>query len=48
LKKIVKERLINARELFREEKLPDGTRMRKWAPVVYGYSMTIGPDGKNM
>jgi len=34
------------RELFREEKLPDGTRMRKMGPFVYGYSMTIGPDGK--
>jgi HSP20 family protein len=34
------------KELFREEKLPDGTKMRKMGPFVYGYSMTIGPDGK--
>jgi HSP20 family protein len=34
------------KELFREEKLPYGTKMRKMGPFVYGYSMTIGPDGK--
>jgi HSP20 family protein len=24
----------------------DGTKVRKIGPVVYGYSMTVGPDGK--
>lgn len=30
----------------RERKLPDGTTIREWGPFVYGYTMTIGPDGK--
>jgi len=30
----------------RERKLPDGSTIPEWAPFVYGYSMTIGPDGK--
>ena len=34
------------KELYREEKLPDGTTIRKFGPLIYGYSMTIGPDGK--
>ncbi|MFQ5710713.1 MAG: archaeal heat shock protein Hsp20 [Candidatus Geothermarchaeales archaeon] len=34
------------KELFREEKLPDGSTVRKYGPFVYGYSMTMGPDGK--
>jgi HSP20 family protein len=34
------------RELFRERKLPDGTTIREMGPFVYGYSMSIGPDGK--
>lgn len=34
------------RELVRERTLPDGTRVREWGPFVYGYSITIGPDGK--
>jgi HSP20 family protein len=34
------------KELYREEKLPDGTTVRKFGPMIYGYSMTIGPDGK--
>lgn len=32
--------------LVREQTLPDGTKMRSWGPFVYGYSMTVGPDGK--
>jgi len=32
--------------LKRERKLPDGTTIPEWGPFVYGYSMTIGPDGK--
>jgi HSP20 family protein len=34
------------KELYREEKLQDGTTIRKMGPFIYGYSMTIGPDGK--
>ncbi len=33
-------------ELVRERILPDGTRVQEWGPFVYGYSVTIGPDGK--
>ena len=33
-------------ELKRECKLPDGSTIQKWGPFVYGYSMTVGPDGK--
>jgi HSP20 family protein len=34
------------KELVRERKLPDGSIVREMGPIVYGYSMTIGPDGK--
>ena len=34
------------RGYIREKKLPDGTTVREWGPFVYGYSITIGPDGK--
>ncbi len=34
--------------LVRERKLPDGTVRKEWGPFVYGYSVTIGPDGKPM
>jgi len=34
------------KDYVRERKLPDGTKIREWGPFVYGYSMTIGPDGK--
>ena len=34
------------KEYIREKKLPDGTTVREWGPFVYGYSITIGPDGK--
>ena len=33
-------------EMKRERKLPDGTTVPEWGPFVYGYSMTVGPDGK--
>jgi HSP20 family protein len=33
-------------EMKRERKLPDGSIVPEWGPFVYGYSMTIGPDGK--
>lgn len=34
------------RDLIRERKLPDGSTVKEWGPFVYGYSITIGPDGK--
>ncbi len=34
------------RSLVREKKLPDGSTVRQMGPFVYGYSVTIGPDGK--
>jgi len=30
----------------KEQKLPDGSTVREFGPFVYGYSMTMGPDGK--
>jgi HSP20 family protein len=33
-------------ELQREQTLPDGTKVKSWGPFVYGYSVTVGPDGK--
>ena len=34
------------KEFIRERILPDGTKVSEWGPFVYGYSVTIGPDGK--
>jgi HSP20 family protein len=34
------------KDLVRERVLPDGTKINEWGPFVYGYSITIGPDGK--
>jgi len=34
------------KSLVREKALPDGSKIRQWGPFVYGYSVTIGPDGK--
>jgi HSP20 family protein len=34
------------KELVREYETTDGTKVREVGPLVYGYSMTIGPDGK--
>jgi HSP20 family protein len=34
------------KELVREKKYPDGSVKREIGPIVYGYSLTIGPDGK--
>lgn len=34
------------KDLVRERVLPDGTKVQEWGPFVYGYSITIGPDGK--
>ena len=32
--------------LVRERTMPDGRKVKQWGPFVYGYSVTIGPDGK--
>ncbi|TVP41956.1 archaeal heat shock protein Hsp20 [Candidatus Nitrosocosmicus arcticus] len=38
---------INApKELVREYETKEGGKVREVGPIVYGYSMTIGPDGK--
>ncbi|MGA2663791.1 MAG: archaeal heat shock protein Hsp20 [Nitrososphaerales archaeon] len=34
------------KDLIRERTSPDGSVRREIGPIVYGYSMTIGPDGK--
>jgi len=34
------------KDLVRERTLPDGTKVHEWGPFVYGYSITVGPDGK--
>jgi len=34
------------KDLYRERKRPDGSVVREMGPFVYGYSMTVGPDGK--
>jgi len=34
------------KDLIRERRLPDGSTAKEWGPFVYGYSMTVGPDGK--
>lgn len=33
------------KELVREYETEDGSKVREVGPIVYGYSMTIGPDG---
>lgn len=34
------------KDAWTERKLPDGSTVRQFGPYVYGYSMTVGPDGK--
>jgi HSP20 family protein len=34
------------KDFMKEKKLQDGSTMRQFGPFVYGYSMTVGPDGK--
>ena len=34
------------KDLVREYQTSDGAKVREVGPIVYGYSMTIGPDGK--
>jgi len=34
------------KDLIKEYETPEGGKIRQIGPIVYGYSMTIGPDGK--
>lgn len=34
------------KDLIKEYQTPDGEKVKEVGPLVYGYSMTIGPDGK--
>lgn len=34
------------KDFMNERKLPDGSTVRQFGPFVYGYSMSMGPDGK--
>ena len=34
------------KDLIREYETPEGRKVREMGPFVYGYSMTVGPDGK--
>jgi HSP20 family protein len=34
------------KDLIREYETPEGGKVREVGPIVYGYSMMIGPDGK--
>jgi HSP20 family protein len=34
------------KDLVREYETPEGGKVREVGPIVYGYSMTIGPDGR--
>jgi HSP20 family protein len=34
------------KNLVRESRAPDGSTKKEIGPIVYGYSVTIGPDGK--
>lgn len=34
------------KELVKEYQTPEGAKVKEVGPIVYGYSMTIGPDGK--
>ena len=34
------------KDLVREYTTPEGGKVREVGPMVYGYSMTVGPDGK--
>jgi HSP20 family protein len=33
-------------DLIRERTLPSGAKVKEWGPFVYGYSVTMGPEGK--
>lgn len=34
------------KDLVKEYQTPDGDKVREVGPLVYGYSMTVGPDGR--
>jgi HSP20 family protein len=34
------------KDLVREYQTPEGDKVREVGPLVYGYSMTVGPDGR--
>ena len=34
------------KDLVREYETSEGGKVKEYGPFVYGYSMTIGPDGK--
>lgn len=34
------------KDLVREYETPKGAKVREYGPFVYGYSMTVGPDGR--
>jgi len=34
------------KKYVREKRLPSGAIAKQWGPFVYGYSMTLGPDGR--
>jgi HSP20 family protein len=34
------------KDLVREYQTPEGGKVREVGPLIYGYSMTVGPDGK--
>ena len=34
------------KDLIREYETPGGGKIREYGPFIYGYSMTVGPDGK--
>jgi HSP20 family protein len=36
------------RDLIREEKLPDGSTIKKFGPMIYGYSISVDSDGKQV
>ena len=36
------------KDFVRECETPEGTKVREYGPFVYGYSMTVGPDGRYM
>ena len=35
------------KDMMTERKLPDGSTVKQYGPYVYGYSMSIGPDGNS-
>ena len=37
---------IIPKELVREYETPEGGKIREVGPIIYGYSMTVGPDGR--